>query len=94
MEIRLLTIRLHLEGCQSLKEKRQRIAGVKKRLGRESFIAIMESGCQDMHQSAELSITIMADYPAQGAQRGAFVENELIQSVDARIADIASEVIW
>lgn len=93
MEVRLITIQLHLEGCSSLKEKRRRLAGVKKRLGRETFIALMESGHQDLHQSAELSITIIADSPAQGAQRRAFVENEIVQHVDARILQMTAEIL-
>ena len=94
MHIRLLTVKFHLEGCQSLKEKRHRLAGAKKRLGKESFIAVMESGYQDLQQTAEWCIVIMGDSAAQVAQRAAFAEQSLMEGLDARVLEIAKERLY
>jgi len=94
MEIQLLTIKLHLEGCQSLKAKRHRLAGVKQRLGRDALLAILESDFQNVHQSAEWSIVIVASNPAQLAQKVAMVEQSVNEDLDARIVSISRERLY
>ncbi len=93
MKILLMTVNLHLEGCQSLKEKRQRLAGTRKKLGRESFVAIRESGFQDQLQKAEWSIVLLAEHAAQASQAVAYVERLLSEELDARITEIRQEVL-
>ena len=47
MHLGVLTLDLHLEGCQSLKEKRARTRGVRDRFGRLSQVAVCESDFSD-----------------------------------------------
>ena len=93
MVIRLLTITLYLEGCHSLKEKRQRLAGLKSRLGRESYIAIKESQHQELTQSAEWSILVLADHLAQADQYCNDIESAILENLDARITEFHSEIL-
>ncbi len=60
MFIGLLTLHLHLPGCRSLKEKRQRVGKLRDRFGKQSHIAVCESGLADMLQQAEWSFTATA----------------------------------
>ncbi len=60
MNIGILTLRFHLEGCQSLKEKRSRLSGIRDRFGKTPNIAICESGLQDKLQSAQWTYLAMA----------------------------------
>jgi hypothetical protein len=69
------------------------LTGLKKKLGREAFIAIMESACQNAHQTAVWSITLMGDSTAQVAQRAAFVEQSITEGLDARVLRITKESI-
>ncbi|MEE4283615.1 MAG: DUF503 family protein [Pseudomonadales bacterium] len=43
MNIACLTIVFHLHGCQSLKDKRQRLAGLRDRFGKQTQVAVCES---------------------------------------------------
>jgi len=94
MEIHVLTVTLHLEGCDSLKAKRHRLTGLKKRLGRELFLSVIESNYQDKHQSAEWSLTVIADSPAQSAQRISWVEQAIAEGLDARVLEFSQERIF
>ena len=49
----LLSINFHLGGCRSLKEKRQRLKGIRDRYGRPANVAVCESDFQDSHQRAQ-----------------------------------------
>ncbi len=60
MFIGVLTLRLHLPGCRSLKEKRQRVGKLRDRFGKQTHIAVCESGLADVHQQAEWSFTATA----------------------------------
>lgn len=48
----LLTIKLHLRGCGSLKEKRGRLQPLMARFRREYNVSVAEVGSQDSHQEA------------------------------------------
>ena len=52
MNAGLLSINFHLGGCRSLKEKRQRLSGIRDRYGRPANVAVCESDFQDSHQRA------------------------------------------
>lgn len=60
MHIGILSLSFHLEGCQSLKEKRARLSGIRDRFGKTPNIAICESGLQDKWQSAQWTYLAMA----------------------------------
>jgi uncharacterized protein YlxP (DUF503 family) len=59
-----LTIRLHLPGCSSLKEKRGRIKPLIARLHREFNISVAEMDLQDKWQEAEISCAVVGNQRA------------------------------
>jgi uncharacterized protein YlxP (DUF503 family) len=85
VHIAVLTLGFHLEGCSSLKEKRQRLGGLRERFGRLPGLAVCESGLQDAHQSAEWT------FVAVGSARGivdrliAELETQVAETLDARV---------
>lgn len=86
----LLNVHFHLDGCRSLKERRQRLGGLRQRLGRETGIALCEHGGDDPEFSL-WSIVIVA-----GTRRGASdlagrIERDLETRVDAVVQDISRE---
>jgi uncharacterized protein YlxP (DUF503 family) len=56
----LLTIKMYLPGCGSLKEKRSRLQPILKRLHKEFNISVSEIGLQDVWQSAWLGFAIVS----------------------------------
>lgn len=56
-----LTIRLHLPGCSSLKEKRGRIKPLVARLHREFNISVAEMGLHDVWQDAAISCAMVGN---------------------------------
>jgi uncharacterized protein YlxP (DUF503 family) len=49
----MMTVDFRLPGCQSLKEKRRRLKGLKDRFGKISNLAVSESGQHDNHQHSQ-----------------------------------------
>ncbi len=74
MIIGACTLRLHLAGCTSLKEKRGRLKPLLARLRREFNVAAAEVELQDVWQSAEIAIVTVANETAR-------VESQLDQIV-------------
>ncbi len=91
MEIRLVTIGLHLEGSLSLKEKRQRLSGLKTRLGQMAQFAICETDHADLPQSAEWSVVVLAPNKANMSQHLNLLEQMLTEYLDARITHFEQE---
>ena len=86
MHIAILTLRFHLEGCASLKEKRQRLAGLRDRFGRLPQVAVCESGEQDALQRAEWSFVVVAGTRALVDRQVAEIETFVAESADARVS--------
>jgi len=55
----LITWELHLDGCQSLKDKRQILRSLKDRLHQRFNVSAAETDHQDLWQRAELSACIV-----------------------------------
>ncbi|HTY06638.1 MAG TPA: DUF503 domain-containing protein [Gemmatimonadales bacterium] len=55
----LMTWELHLDACQSLKDKRQVLESLKDRLHRRYNISVAETAHQDLWQRAELSACVV-----------------------------------
>jgi uncharacterized protein len=85
MHIAILTLNFHLEGCASLKEKRQRLGGLRDRFGRQPGIAVCESGEQDALQRAEWSFVIAAGSRAIADRLVAEIETFVAETLDARV---------
>ena len=52
MYTELRKIEFYLPGCNSLKEKRSRLRGIKDKFGKNSNLALVESAFQDQHSRA------------------------------------------
>ena len=79
----LLVIDLHLEGCSSLKDKRQRLRGFTDRWAKVGQVAFCESDFQDSLRQAQWSFVIAGSDSRQVQQVLAKLEEDLLQSVDA-----------
>ena len=55
MVVGLITWELHLDGCQSLKDKRHVLKSLKDRLHQRFNVSVAETDHQDVWQRAELS---------------------------------------
>jgi len=58
-----LTLQFHLEGCDSLKDKRQRLSGLRDRFGRQTHVAVCESDFADELNRAEWTFVVCASTP-------------------------------
>lgn len=87
MFIGLLKIVLLLEGCSSLKQKRQILNSIKDRFGRIKNVAACESNFNDSHQQAELSFICMANDKAAVEPILAKIADFCATEVDAQISD-------
>ena len=60
MVVASLTWELSLPGCSSLKEKRSVIRSLLDRLRDKFNVSVAETGLQDVHERAELTIALVA----------------------------------
>ncbi|MDH3205240.1 MAG: DUF503 domain-containing protein [Gemmatimonadota bacterium] len=60
MVVASLTWELSLPGCSSLKEKRSVIRSLRDRLHSKFNVSVAETGAQDIHARAELTIALVA----------------------------------
>ena len=60
MVVGVVTWELHLNGCQSLKDKRRILKSLKDRLHRRFNVSVAETNHQDRWQRAELSCCVVA----------------------------------
>ena len=93
LHIAILTLQFHLEGCASLKEKRQRLGGLRDRFGRQPNMAVCESERQDSLQRAEWTFVAVAGARAVTDRMIAEVEKFVAETVDARVCDRELEYV-
>lgn len=60
MTVLVLQWELHIPGCQSLKEKRTAIRSIKDRLRNKFNVSVAETGYQDVHDRAEITVALVA----------------------------------
>ena len=85
MNIGMLTLTLHLPGCHSLKQKRQRLRGLKDRFGKLSNLAVSESNLHDQHQHAQWCFVSLCQDQASS--------NKLLDNIELHIATQTDAVI-
>ena len=85
--IGMLTLWLHLEGCRSLKEKRQRIGGLRERFGKQPHLAVCESGTPDQHDKSEWTFVCAAAQRTLVERTLGDVEQHMAADIDAVIYD-------
>lgn len=88
MSIGLLRIDFYLSGCRSLKEKRQRLNGLRERYGRAHNVAVYESAHQDLLQRAQW--TFVAGSAARDVVDRALtdIERNIQGTVDAELIEV------
>jgi uncharacterized protein YlxP (DUF503 family) len=93
VNVRLLTVDFHLGGCRSLKEKRQRLKGIKERFGRAANVAVCESGYQDVHQRAQWSFVATAASGDVAERTLSEILQSIQLSVDAELIGVEQETL-
>jgi hypothetical protein len=93
MQIGVLRVAFHLPGCRSLKEKRQRLGGLRERYGRQVNVAVCESDFHDDHDRAEWTFVAVASTGRLIDQTLTEIEQKIIETVDASVSGIDREVV-
>ena len=93
MRIGVLTVSFSLPGCRSLKDKRQRLSGLRERFGRQSNVAVCESNFADAHQRAEWSFVATGRNATLVEQTLTEIEQRILESVDAEVLDMARQML-
>lgn len=83
-----LEIDFHITGARSLKDKRQRLARLRDKFGRQTALAVCESDFQDSLQRAQWTFVSCASSAQIVEQSLAEVERYVSLSVDAEIIDM------
>ena len=91
MNVSLLTVDFHLGGCRSLKEKRQRLSGIRERYGKKTGVAVCESDFQDSLQRAQWSFVAAASSAEVVGRALSEIVNGLELNVDAVLTDVQQE---
>lgn len=91
MHIGVLTLRFMLHGCRSLKEKRQRLSGLRDRFGKSVTVAVCESAYQDSHQHAEWTFVAVGQTVKLVDQMLGEIEQKVYDYTDAAVIDVARE---
>ena len=91
MQVGVLRIAFVLPGCRSLKEKRQRLGGLRERYGRQVNVAVCETGFQDDHDRAEWAFVAVGMTARLVQQTLTDIEQRILESVDATVSGIVRE---
>lgn len=91
MSIGVLKIDFYVAGCRSLKEKRQRLNGIRERFGRANNVAVCESDHQDLLQRSQWTF-VAASASRDVVDRALTdIERNLQGSVDAELVNVWRE---
>lgn len=93
MHIGILTLTFFMSGCDSLKEKRQRMGGMHERFGRNPAVAVCESGLRDVLDSSEWSFVVAARTQREAESLCSEIEDKLQRTVDGRVTDVQREFL-
>lgn len=86
-----MTIDFYLGGCRSLKEKRQRMNGLRERYGRAHNVAVAETGYQDLLQRAQWTFVATSSSRDVVDRALTDIERHLQGAVDAELVDVHRE---
>jgi len=85
--VSLLTLKLSLPGCGSLKQKRSLLSPILARLHKEFNLSAAEIGLQDVWQSAWLGCALLSTDPNHNAR----VLNKVVEFVETRFPEVQVE---
>lgn len=91
MNVSLLTVSFYLGGCRSLKEKRQRLRGIRERYGRPTNVAVCESAFQNSLQQAQWTFVATASSADIVERALGDIVRGLQMNVDAELVDVKRE---
>jgi uncharacterized protein len=91
VSIAAMKIDFYLAGCRSLKEKRQRLNGLRERYGRAPNVAVCESGHQDLLQRAQWTFVAAAASRDVVDRTLTDIERNLQGTVDAELVEVQRE---
>lgn len=87
----MLRIDFYLTGCRSLKEKRQRLNGIRERYGRAHNVAVFESDHQDLLQRGQWTFVAASSGRDVVERSLTDIEHNLQGTVDAELIDVRRE---
>lgn len=91
VSIASLCIDFHLAGCRSLKDKRQRLSGLRDRFGRNPNLAVFESDVADDHARAQWTFVAAAASARVVEQLLTGIERDIETLVDAEVVAVRRE---
>jgi uncharacterized protein YlxP (DUF503 family) len=91
VNVRLLIVDFRLGGCRSLKEKRQRLKGLRERFGKATNVAVCESAFQDVLQRAQWAFVATAASGDVAERALSDILQTLQFSVDAELIGVQQE---
>ena len=91
MRVGVLHALFYLHGCNSLKEKRQRLGRLRDKFGKQTALAVCESGHNDELRRGEWSFVAAAGSDVVVQQILSDVETYLSSSVDAELISLERE---
>ncbi|MCE8032260.1 MAG: DUF503 domain-containing protein [Halomonas sp.] len=93
MYIAVMTVRISLPGCASLKEKRQRMGGLHERYGRNPAVAVCESGEHDRLEASEWTFVVVGNERPKVESLCSEIEDKLQRTVDGRVMEVSRELL-
>ena len=91
MKIGCLQADFYLHGCNSLKEKRQRLGRLRDKFGKQTGLAVCESAFPDDLRRAQWSFVACAGSAVVVRQMFSDVEEYLTTAVDAEVTQLNRE---
>ncbi len=88
-----LIITFQLPGCDSLKDKRRRLAGMKDRFGKRADIAVRECGLHEDTQRGQWAFVIVAENRRLADKIAQKLEQEIIEIIDANIISVERQFL-
>lgn len=88
-----MTWELHLEGCRSLKDKRQILRSLKDRLRNRCNVSVAETDHNDLWQRAELTVCVVSNQRAHAEEVLRLADRLVAGASGARIVDTATSYL-
>ena len=88
MHIGKLTFRFRFPGCQSLKEKRGRMRGLRDRFGKNPMLSVCEMGLADSHQFSDWAFLACSLERALIDKNFSQIEEFVLGSMDVEVVDV------
>ncbi|ATJ82435.1 DUF503 domain-containing protein [Halomonas beimenensis] len=93
MNIGILTLRIALPGCASLKEKRQRMHGMHQRYGRNPAVAVCESAERNNREASEWTFVVAGQTVPEVESLCSEIEDRVQRTVDGRVVETTREIL-